>query len=104
MNAVIASCSEHTYLKTRKRVDGIMYSCTSLGVKLGGGLGTAIAGWLLEMSGFINGDAAVQPDSCINMMYFMYLWLPFIFDLVITIILSFMNVEEANEKLKAERQ
>ena len=38
------------------------------------------------------------------MMYFMYLWLPFIFDLVITIILSFMNVEEANEKLKAERQ
>ena len=104
MNAVIASCSEHTYLKTGKRVDGIMYSCTSLGVKLGGGLGTAIAGWLLEMSGFINGDAAVQPDSCINMMYFMYLWLPFIFDLVITIILSFMNVEEANEKLKAERQ
>lgn len=56
------------------------------------------------MSGFINGDAAIQPDSCINMMYFMYLWLPFIFDLVITIILSFMNVEEANEKLKAERQ
>ena len=48
MNAVIASCSEHTYLKTGKRIDGIMYSCTSLGVKLGGGLGTAIAGWLLE--------------------------------------------------------
>lgn len=100
MNAVIASCSEYTYLKTGKRIDGTMYSCTSLGIKIGGGLGTAIAGWMLDLSGFVNGDTAVQPASCINMMYFMYLWLPFILDLVITVILSFMNVEDANRKLK----
>ena len=100
MNAVIASCSEYTYLKTGKSVDGTMYSCTSLGVKIGGGLGTAIAGWMLDLSGFVNGDMAVQPDSCIHMMYFMYLWLPFIMDLLITVILSFMNVEDANKKLK----
>ncbi len=100
MNAVIASCSEYTYLKTGKRIDGTMYSCTSLGVKIGGGLGTAIAGWMLDLSGFVNGDMAVQPDSCINMMYFMYLWLPFILDLLITVILSFMNVEDANSRLQ----
>lgn len=100
MNAVIASCSEYTYLKTGKRIDGTMYSCTSLGVKIGGGLGTAIAGWMLDLSGFINGDYAVQPDSCISMMHFMYLWLPFILDLIITIVLFFMNVEEANKQLQ----
>lgn len=99
MTAVIAQCSEHTYLKTGKRIDGSMFSCTSLGVKLGGGIGTALSGWMLSMSGYINQDNAVQPDSCINMMYFMYLWLPFIFDIIITIILSFLNVEGANEKL-----
>ena len=38
MNAVIAACSEYTWLTKHKRVDGTMYSCTSLGVKLGGGL------------------------------------------------------------------
>ena len=103
MNAVIASCSEYTYLKTGKRIDGSMYSCTSLGVKIGGGLGTALSGWMLDLSGFVNGDTAIQPDSCINMMYFMYLWLPFILDLLITIILSFMNVEETNKKLKEMR-
>ena len=103
MNAVIASCSEYTYLKTGKRIDGTMYSCTSLGVKIGGGLGTALAGWMLDLSGFINGDTAVQPDSCISMMYFMYLWLPFILDLIITIILSLMNVEGANRKLKENK-
>ena len=103
MNAVIASCSEYTYLKTGKRIDGSMYSCTSLGVKIGGGLGTALAGWMLDLSGFINGDMAIQPDSCISMMYFMYLWMPFILDLLITVILSFMNVEEANRKLKENK-
>ena len=30
MNAVIAECSEYTYLTQGKRVDGTMYSCTSL--------------------------------------------------------------------------
>ena len=100
MSAVIAQCSEHTYLKSGKRIDGSMFSCTSLGVKLGGGIGVALSGWLLDISGYINRDNAVQPDSCINMMYFMYLWLPFIFDIVIAVILSFLNVERANMKLK----
>ena len=46
----------------------------------------------------------LAPDSCINMMYFMYLWLPFIFDIIITVILSFLNVESANMKLKENMQ
>lgn len=102
MNAVIASCSEYTYLTQGKRVDGTMYSCTSLGVKIGGGIGTAVVGWLLELSGY-KGTMAVQPQSALDMMQFMYLWLPLIFDILILLILSRMNVETANEKLKAER-
>lgn len=101
MNAVIASCSEYTYLTKGKRVDGTMYSCTSLGVKIGGGLGTAIAGWLLAFSGY-DGAVATQSASCINMMYFMYLWLPFIIDFLITVILSRMNVEKANAELREQ--
>lgn len=102
MNAVIASCSEYTYLTKKKRVDGTMYSCTSLGVKLGGGLGTAIAGWMLEFSGYVGG-APVQSDSCISMMHFMYLWIPFIINFVIMILLSRMNVEQANDKLREQQ-
>ncbi len=102
MNAVIASCSEYTYLTQGKRVDGTMYSCTSLGVKIGGGIGTAVVGWLLELSGY-KGTMVVQPQSALDMMQFMYLWLPLIFDILILLILSRMNVEAANEKLKAEQ-
>ena len=100
MNAAIAACSEYTWLTKHKRVDGTMYSCTSLGVKLGGGLGTAITGWLLAASHF-DSALTVQPDSCINMLKIMYLVIPFALDAVITFILSRMKVEEANEKLRA---
>lgn len=103
MNAVIASCSEYTFLTKGKRVDGTMYSCTSLGVKLGGGLGTAAAGWLLELSRF-DGKLEVQPASCINMLHIMYLWIPLVIDVIIMLVLSRMNVEGANEKLRSSRE
>ena len=100
MNAAIAACSEYTWLTKHKRVDGTMYSCTSLGVKLGGGLGTAITGWLLAASHF-DRALAVQPESCISMLKIMYLVIPFALDAIITFILSRLKVEEANEKLRA---
>lgn len=99
LNALIASCSEYTFLTKHKRVDGTMYSCTSLGVKIGGGIGMALSGWLLAFSGF-DGSLAVQPESCINMIHIMYLWIPMAINLIIALILSKMNVEKANAKLQ----
>ncbi|MDO5132293.1 MAG: glycoside-pentoside-hexuronide (GPH):cation symporter [Eubacteriales bacterium] len=97
MNALIATCSEYTYLTTGKRVDGTMYSCTSLGTKLGGGIGTALAGWLLALAGYVGG-AAVQTQSVLNMLHIMYLWIPMCINLIITLILMRLNVEQAVEE------
>ncbi len=81
MNALIATTSKYTRLTTDKKVDGTVYSCTSFGT--------------IE-------NAAVQPDSCLSMLHVMYLWLPMIFNLLITIILVKLNVEKANDKLKTK--
>ena len=99
MNAVIALCSEYTYLTKNKRIDGAMYSCTSFGVKVGGGIGTALTGWMLAYSGF-DGKAAVQPESCLEMLKFMYLILPVIIMAIIAFIMSRMNIEKENAKLR----
>ncbi len=99
LNALIASCSEYTFRTQGKRMDGTMYSCTSLGVKIGGGVGVALAGWLLEASGYIP-NAAAQPLSCIQMLYFMYLWLPMLMNLAIAFLLSKLKVEQANLQLQ----
>ena len=57
---------------------------------------------MLEFIGSV-GSNATQPQSAFDIMQFMYLWLPLIFDVLIMLVLSRMNVEGANQKLKAEK-
>ena len=102
LNALIAECSEYTWLTQNKRIDGTMYSCSSLGTKIGGGIGTALTGWLLAAAGFIE-QAAIQPDSAMAMLHVLYLWLPMILNLLITFLLSKLNVEKANADLVAKK-
>lgn len=103
LTALIAEASEHTYLTSGKRLDGLMFSCTSLGTKLGGGLGTALTGWLLSAAGYVSttaGKAVEQPDSVITMMQFAYLWLPTIIVIVIAGIVTLVDVEAVNQRLR----
>lgn len=102
MNALIACCSEHTTLKTGHRLDGMMYSCSSLGIKIGGALGTAICGWLLDAAGYIE-NAPTQVASAVDMLHFLYLWAPAIICGVVMLLLSRLKVEKANKKLMEEK-
>ena len=102
LNALIACCSEYTTLTTGHRLEGMMYSCSSLGIKLGGALGTAICGWLLEAAGYVK-NAAVQTASTVGMLHFLYLWMPVILCAAVAFLLVFLRVERANEKILAER-
>ena len=102
LNALIACCSEYTTLKTGHRLEGMMYSCSSLGIKLGGALGTAICGWMLDAAGYIE-NAAVQTASTVSMMQFLYLWMPIILNAAVGFLLVFLRVEKANEKLIAQK-
>ena len=102
LNALIASCSEYTTMTTSYRLEGMMYSCSSLGIKLGGALGTAICGWMLDAAGYIE-NAAVQTASTVSMMQFLYLWMPIILNAAVGFLLVFLRVEKANEKLIAQK-
>ena len=101
LNALIASCSEYTTLMTGYRLDGMMYSCSSLGIKIGGALGTAICGWLLDSTGYIE-NALVQTPETISMLQFLYLWAPTILCGIVMLLLSRLKVEKANKELMKE--
>ena len=103
MNALIACCSEYTTLTTGHRLEGMMYSCSSLGIKLGGALGTAICGWLLDAAGYVE-NAAVQTASTVNMLNFLYLWMPILINAGVGFLLVFLRVEKANKDLMAARK
>ena len=100
-NALIASCSEHTFLTNGRRIDGTMYACSSFGIKVGASIGTALSGWLMASAGYVE-NAAVQTSSTINMLHGLYLWVPIFLNIGITLILSRLDVEKANEKVLAK--
>ena len=99
LNAVIADASTYTYKKDKVHLDGSMFSCSSMGIKLGGGLGTAIFGLLLSLGGYKNG-AAVQSASALGMIQFMYIVIPAIICILMLIVMRGLNVEKGIEKLE----
>lgn len=102
MNALIASCSEYTTLTTGHRLDGMMFSCSSLGIKIGGAFGTAICGWLLDATGYVE-NAAAQNAGTVGMLQFLYLWAPIIICAAIMFLLTQLKVEKANGEILAEK-
>ena len=103
MNALIASCSEYTTLTTGHRIDGMMFSCSSLGIKIGGAFGTAICGWLLDATGYVE-NTVNQSAATVGMLHFLYLWMPIIISVAVFFLISLLRVEKANDKLLEARE
>jgi GPH family glycoside/pentoside/hexuronide:cation symporter len=95
MNALISASAEYTLRTKGKHIEGAMFSCASVGIKVGGGLASALTGFLLSAGGYVNG-AEVQPASCISMLNFMYLVLPLILGVISMVLLAMLKVEKAN--------
>ena len=102
INALVAACGENIYLTTGHRLDGTVFSFTSVGIKLGGAIGTPLCGWLLAAAGYVE-NAAVQTAATVDMLHFLYLWLPMLLCGIMALVLIFLRVEQANEKLLGEK-
>lgn len=101
LNAMVAETSDYTYRTQKARIDGVMFSCSSIGVKLGGGIGSAVVGWLLAWGGF-DGTVEVQSASAVNTIFFMYAVIPVIFGLIMAILVYLLKVEDANREWDRE--
>ena len=84
-------------------IDGMMFSCSSLGVKVGGGIGTAAVGWLLHQDRICRKICNSDRKAATNMIFSMYITIPVILGVVITILLGLMKVEKENKRIDMER-
>ncbi len=100
LNALVAETSDYTWRTQKARIDGVMFSCSSIGVKLGGGIGSAVVGWMLKWGGY-DGTAAVQSAQAIDTIFFMYAIMPILFGIVMAVLLYFLKVEQANKEWDA---
>lgn len=100
LGALTAEASRNIFLKTGKRMEGSMYACTCMGVKVGSGLGVAITGWLLALGGY-DGMAAVQTSSALNMITIMFLVFPVLSIALQLVFMGGLKVEKENAALEA---
>ena len=101
LTAIIAETDEYSYLKTGHRITGTIYSCSSVGVKIGTGLGTALCGFLLDLSGF-DGTAVTQSASAISAINWSFLIAHAAVPILSVVIFYFMKVEKENKILAAK--
>lgn len=102
LNAMIAETDEYSYLKFGQRLTGTIYSCSSVGIKIGTGIGTAVCGFLLELGGF-DGTAATQTARAIATINWSYLLAYAFLPIMSLVIFYFMKVEKENMELRAAK-
>lgn len=76
---------------------------SSIGTKIGTGLGSAIVGWGLALSQF-NAQAVVQSKMAISGITFMFSGLGAILAIIIAILISFWKIEAAIENIDAKQE
>lgn len=103
LNALIAEADDYSYLKFGHRITGTVYSCSSVGVKVGTGLGTALCGFILDLGGF-DGTAAVQTARAVSTINWSYLLTYMVPGFIMLALIYFLKVEADNKKLREAKE
>lgn len=99
LNALIADAATYSFLKDGVHVEGSMFSCSSMGIKVGSGLGNALSGWMLALSGF-NGLAETQTPAALSMITSIYVLIPLVIFVLLTFCMLGLNIQKALDELK----
>ncbi|MCM0583158.1 MFS transporter [Weissella diestrammenae] len=91
--AFLSDTVEYGEWKSGVRTEGLIFSASSFGLKVGAGLATAIVGWGLAYFGYKSGTS-VQTDRAIQGIKFLYIWLPMAFSVMQIVILYFYNLDK----------
>ena len=88
--------------KTGKRLEGIVFAGSSMGGKIGLGLGGAILSAMLNYGGYVGG-AASQPDSALNAITITFTWWYSLGSIACTVILFILRrLDKQMPQIRAE--
>ncbi|WP_433869161.1 MFS transporter [Saccharopolyspora sp. CA-218241] len=96
--AMLADTMEYGQWRTGIRIEGLIYSGASMGIKIGTGLGSALIGWSLALSGYV-GTQAVQSPGAISAISALFIWVPVVVSLMMIVLLSFHKLDAEYPKI-----
>lgn len=101
--AMTADVVDYGEWKTGVRSEGLVNSCTSFGMKVGIGLGSAVCTWILAIGGY-DGTAAVQSASAVSAIRFSFGYFGAILSAVCLVIILIMNIDKYIEQIQKDLQ
>lgn len=102
---MLADTVEYGQWKTHTRYEGLIFSSSSLGSKVGPGLMNALIGGLLAFSGYISstaGSLVKQPESAKAMILTLYKWGPVVSWVLIALILVNYKLDKIYPEIMVE--
>lgn len=100
--AMIADTADYSEWKNNRRATGLFFSATTFAQKLGGGIATGLAGWLLTIANY-DGDAPVQTEEAILTLRLLFSIVPGALYLVTAALLFWYKLSDKQlEDIKVE--
>ena len=101
---MVADTIEYGEWKNGTRVEGMLYSTTTFGAKVGSGFASAVALWVISAAGY-DGLAATQTASALSAIKALYLGVPIPFYAIMILFYVFYKLDkiypQVMEELKA---
>ncbi len=101
--AMTADVVDYGEWKTGVRSEGLVNSCTSFGMKVGIGLGSAVCTWILAFGGY-DGAAAVQTESAVAAIRFSFGYFGAILAAVCLVIILLINIDKHIGQIQKDLQ
>jgi Na+/melibiose symporter-like transporter len=96
---MVLECGSYNTWKGRKRMDGILSAVVNFSGKVGGGLGSALLGFLLSMGGY-NGALETQSDFTVLVIRILMGGVPAVLFLLAGITMLFYNLDKLMPQIK----
>lgn len=99
--AMLADTMEYGEWKTGIRIEGLIYSGASMGIKIGTGLGSALIGWGLAASGYLGGQET-QSAEAVSMISNLFIWVPSLVSVLMAVLLYFFKLDKQYPQILEE--
>lgn len=101
--AMTADVVDYGEWKFKVRSEGLVNSCTSFGMKVGIGLGSAVGTGILAIGGYLEGtEAALQPASAVAAIKFAYGYFGAIVSAVCLVLILLLNIDKYIKQIQAD--
>lgn len=90
---MLADTVEYNDYKYGMRIEGLVFSASSFGAKVGSGIGSAALGWILSAFGYVS-SSATQPELALTGIKVIFLYVPVVIFAVMIALLLFYDLDK----------